>query len=143
MSEEDEHRRRRERNNESVRKCRENEKKRVEKAKSDLVRHKQDHKDLQDKYSSLRRELEVLKSLFHSSSSSPASSSAMATIQSNGTSVASTSAASGSAAGPSTENSSTIQTSSTNVTVSNTEHEDGTSNKAATSSSRRKYIRKN
>lgn len=90
MSDEEERKRRRERNNESVRKCRENEKKRVDKARADLAQHKQDNKELEEKYSSLRRELELLKSLFNSPSSAT---NTAATSTTTSTNTPSTSAA--------------------------------------------------
>lgn len=74
MSDDDERRMRRERNNQSVRKCRENEKKKVENARNDLAKHKRDNRDLEEKYSSLRKELDVLKSLFQTSTTNTASS---------------------------------------------------------------------
>lgn len=61
---EDEKKQRRAKNNESVRKCRENEKLRIESAKQKLAKSKQDYKELQQKYEALQKELETFKSLF-------------------------------------------------------------------------------
>jgi hypothetical protein len=64
MSDEDK-KRKRERNNESVRKCRMNEKNKINKASEELSKHKQEYKELEEKYQALQKELQVLKSLFH------------------------------------------------------------------------------
>jgi archaellum component FlaC len=72
MSDQDEdYKLRRERNNESVKRCRENEKKKIENAKEELERHKNENKELERKCSSLEKELETLKSLFRNSASAP------------------------------------------------------------------------
>jgi hypothetical protein len=97
MSDDDERRMRRERNNQSVRKCRENEKKKVENARNDLAKHKRDNRDLEEKYSSLRKELDVLKSLFQTSTTNTASSR-------SGTTSAAAAATSAAAATVSNEN---------------------------------------
>jgi hypothetical protein len=63
MSEE-ERKRKRERNNESVRKCRQNEKKKISTASEELERYKKEYRELEEKYQMLQRELQTLKSLF-------------------------------------------------------------------------------
>ena len=63
----DEYRSKRDRNNRSVQKCRQNEKNKVEAAKRDLEKYKQENKELTDKYNSLQNEYEILKSLFSNS----------------------------------------------------------------------------
>ena len=87
MSEDDEKKRKRERNNESVRKCRQNEKKKISGASEELVRYKQEYKELERKYENLQKELQVLKSLFHapttSSNQVAASTSTATNISSN------------------------------------------------------------
>jgi hypothetical protein len=65
----DEYKLKRKRNNESVQKCRMNEKKRVESARIQLDAYKQEEKELDEKYANLQKELQVLKSLFHTSTS--------------------------------------------------------------------------
>jgi len=69
MDEED-YKQKREKNNQSVKKCRLNEKRKIEMATEKLEQYKKEHKMLDDKYSSLQKELSVLKSLFFESSSS-------------------------------------------------------------------------
>ncbi len=69
MDDED-YKQKRERNNQSVKKCRLNEKRKIELATEKLEQYKKEHKMLDDKYSSLQKELSVLKSLFFESSSS-------------------------------------------------------------------------
>lgn len=66
MDDED-RKRKRERNNESVRKCRQNEKKKIETARDELEKYKNEYTELEDKYTTLQKELQVLKSLFQSS----------------------------------------------------------------------------
>ena len=63
----DEYRSKRDRNNLSVQKCRQNEKNKIEAAKKDLEKYKQENKELSDKYNSLQNEYEILKSLFSNS----------------------------------------------------------------------------
>ena len=63
MSEE-ERKRKRERNNESVKKCRQNEKLKISHASEELAKHKKEYTELEEKYKSLQKELQVLKSLF-------------------------------------------------------------------------------
>lgn len=65
---EDSYKLKREKNNQSVKKCRENEKKKVEIATVKLDEFKKENKSLEDKYESLKKELGVLKSLFMQSS---------------------------------------------------------------------------
>lgn len=65
---EDDHRRKRDKNNESVRKCRENEKKKIEEGQKELDKMKKENKELEEKYSNLQKELQLLKSLFQNSS---------------------------------------------------------------------------
>lgn len=60
----DEYKLKREKNNQSVKKCRENEKRKVEEATEKLEEYKKENKALEEKYSSLQKELSVLKSLF-------------------------------------------------------------------------------
>ena len=67
MDEED-YKLKREKNNQSVKKCRLNEKRKIELATEKLEEYKKEHKMLDDKYSSLQKELKVLKSLFFESS---------------------------------------------------------------------------
>ena len=64
MSDEEEYKKKRERNNKSVQKCRENEKKKVQEAKVLLEQHKKENKELEAKCGNLEKELQVLKSLF-------------------------------------------------------------------------------
>jgi chromosome segregation ATPase len=64
MSDEDSKKRKRERNNESVRKCRQNEKKKINTASQELDKYKQEYRELEDKYMTLQKELQTLKSLF-------------------------------------------------------------------------------
>ena len=68
MEDEEEYKQKREKNNESVKKCRLNEKKKVEAASAKLDDYKKENKMLEDKYSNLQKELNVLKSLFLQSS---------------------------------------------------------------------------
>ncbi len=63
----DEYKLKREKNNQSVKKCRENEKRKVEEATEKLEEYKRENKSLEDKYSNLQKELAVLKSLFSQS----------------------------------------------------------------------------
>jgi hypothetical protein len=63
MSEE-ERKRKRERNNESVRKCRQNEKKKINTASEELDNYKKEYRELEEKYLNLQKELQTLKSLF-------------------------------------------------------------------------------
>jgi archaellum component FlaC len=63
----DEYRSKRDRNNLSVQKCRQNEKNKIETAKRDLEKYKQENKELTDKYNSLQNEYEIFKSLFSNS----------------------------------------------------------------------------
>ncbi len=68
MSDQDEdYKQRRERNNESVKRCRENEKKKIQMAREELEKHKNENIELERKCSSLEKELETLKSLFRNS----------------------------------------------------------------------------
>lgn len=71
----DEYKLRREKNNQSVKKCRENEKRKVEEATEKLEEYKKENKALEEKYSSLQKELSVLKSLFTQSAATVPSSS--------------------------------------------------------------------
>lgn len=64
MSDDEEYKKKRERNNKSVQKCRENEKKKVQEAKVLLEQHKKENKELEAKCGNLEKELQVLKSLF-------------------------------------------------------------------------------
>ncbi len=66
----EEYKLKRERNNESVKRCRENEKKKIEAAQTKLDEYKKENKLLESKYASLQKELSVLKSLFIQSTSS-------------------------------------------------------------------------
>lgn len=68
MEDEEEYKQKREKNNESVKKCRLNEKKKIEAASAKLDDYKKENKMLEDKYSNLQKELNVLKSLFLQSS---------------------------------------------------------------------------
>jgi hypothetical protein len=68
----DEYRSKRDRNNLSVQKCRQNEKNKIEGAKRDLEKYKQENKELTDKYNSLQNEYEILKSLFNNSTTQSA-----------------------------------------------------------------------
>lgn len=68
MEDEEEYKQKREKNNESVKKCRLNEKKKIEAASAKLDEYKKENKMLEDKYSNLQKELNVLKSLFLQSS---------------------------------------------------------------------------
>lgn len=63
----DDHRRKREKNNESVRKCRMNEKLKIQSAQEELAKYKKEYQELVEKYSSLQKELGTLRSLFQSS----------------------------------------------------------------------------
>jgi hypothetical protein len=63
----DDYKQKRERNNRSVQKCRSNEKKKIETAKKKLEYYKKEEKELEEKYTILKKELQVLKSLFTSS----------------------------------------------------------------------------
>lgn len=65
----DDYKEKRERNNRSVQKCRSNEKKKIETARKQLEHYKREEKELEEKYTSLQKELQVLKSLFKSSMS--------------------------------------------------------------------------
>ena len=67
----DDRKRKREKNNESVRKCRQNEKLKIESAKKELEKYKQEYQELAEKYESLQKELRTLRSLFQSSNSMP------------------------------------------------------------------------
>jgi hypothetical protein len=69
MSDDEEYKKRRERNNISVQMCRQKEKEKVEKAKNEVEQYKQENKTLKEKYDSLERELKMLKSLFNNQSS--------------------------------------------------------------------------
>jgi len=62
--EEDEYILKRKKNNQSVKKCRENEKRKIELAQMELEEYKKENKLLDEKYTSLQKELAVLKSLF-------------------------------------------------------------------------------
>ena len=68
MADDENYKLKREKNNQSVKKCRENEKKKVEMATEKLEEYKKENKSLEDKYESLKKELGVLKSLFMQSS---------------------------------------------------------------------------
>ena len=70
MDDEEEYKQKRERNNESVKRCRMNEKKKIEAATAKLDEFKKENKMLEDKYSTLQKELNVLKSLFLQSAGS-------------------------------------------------------------------------
>jgi len=70
MDDEKEYKLKRERNNESVKKCRMNEKKKIEAATAKLEEFKKENKMLEDKYSGLQKELSILKSLFLQSAGS-------------------------------------------------------------------------
>jgi archaellum component FlaC len=70
MDDEKEYKLKRERNNESVKKCRMNEKKKIETATAKLEEFKKENKMLEDKYSGLQKELNILKSLFLQSAGS-------------------------------------------------------------------------
>jgi len=70
MDDEKEYKLKRERNNESVKKCRMNEKKKIEAATAKLEEFKKENKMLEDKYSGLQKELNILKSLFLQSAGS-------------------------------------------------------------------------
>ena len=70
MEDDEEYKLKRERNNESVKKCRMNEKKKIETATAKLDDYKKENKMLEEKYSGLEKELKVLKSLFLQSSGS-------------------------------------------------------------------------
>ena len=70
MDDEKEYKLKRERNNESVKKCRMNEKKKIETATAKLEEFKKENKMLEDKYSGLQKELSILKSLFLQSAGS-------------------------------------------------------------------------
>ena len=58
------------RNNESVKKCRKNERNRIQATKQKLEHYVNENKSLEEKYSNLQKELQVLKSLFDSSATS-------------------------------------------------------------------------
>ena len=58
----------RKRNNESVKKCRENEKTKIKEAEEKSRRLKEENRQLSDRLTSLRKEVGVLKSLFESTS---------------------------------------------------------------------------
>jgi len=68
--EEENYKLKREKNNQSVKKCRENEKRKMELATEKLEEYKKENKLLDEKYTSLQKELAVLKSLFIQSSAS-------------------------------------------------------------------------
>ena len=65
---EDEYKQKRKKNNDSVKKCRENEKKKMEMATEKLEEFKKENKKLEETLSSKQKELSVLKSLFMQSS---------------------------------------------------------------------------
>ena len=64
MSNDEDYKQKRERNNESVKRCRINEKKKIEDASQRLEESKRENKVLEEKYSSLQKQLQFLKSLF-------------------------------------------------------------------------------
>jgi len=68
--EEENYKLKREKNNQSVKKCRENEKRKMELATEKLEEYKKENKLLDEKYTGLQKELAVLKSLFIQSSAS-------------------------------------------------------------------------
>lgn len=84
----DDRRRKREKNNESVRKCRMNEKLKIQSAQEELIKYKKEYQELVEKYSSLQKELGTLRSLFQTSlspngaaSDSPATSTSISNEQ--------------------------------------------------------------
>ena len=64
----------RKRNNESVKKCRENEKQKIEETRVKSKKLKQENEALEEKLTSLKKEVDVLKSLFEKSSNDSLSS---------------------------------------------------------------------
>ena len=68
MADDGEYVEKRKRNNESVKKCRENEKQKIKDAEEKSKKLKEENKLLSDKLSSMRKEVGVLKSLFESTS---------------------------------------------------------------------------
>jgi len=77
MSDED-YKRRRERNNQSVQLCRAKEKQKVDAARKEVDKFKNENKTLKEKLSSMQKELGLLKSLFSQNSSAQSASVAVA-----------------------------------------------------------------
>jgi hypothetical protein len=73
----DDYRLKREKNNQSVKRCRMNEKNKIEKATIKLEEYKKESQMLEEKYACLQKELNTLKSLFFDSANSSSSDDSM------------------------------------------------------------------
>jgi hypothetical protein len=66
---ENEYKLKRKRNNESVKQCRERDKLKMQKAREDVEKFKNENQTLKEKYEALEKELNLLKSLFNQNNS--------------------------------------------------------------------------